>query len=413
VDIFEKIKQNPGPLGKYSRDGHGYFFFPKLEGPISNRMSFRGKEMLVWSINNYLGFANHAELRQIDIQAVQEHGLSAPMGARMITGQTAAHEKTERALAKFVGKQAAYLLNFAYQGCVSIVDALVDRNDVIVYDADCHACMLDGFRLHLGKRFVYQHNDIDSLRKQLERAKQMTEQTGGGILVATEGVFGMAGDQGKLKEIIDLKQEFDFRLFVDDAHGFGVLGETGAGTPEHQGVQAGVDVYFASFDKAFASSGAFVAADEEIIEYLEYNMRSQIFGQSLPVAFVLGIAKRLELLKNKELKDSLWQVATALQEGLKQEGFDIGITNTHITPVLLKGTLPEATNVTFDLRENYNIFCSIVIYPVVPKDVIMLRLMPTALHTLEDVQYTIDILKKVREKLENKEYSSTEYASWS
>lgn len=414
MDIFERIRKNRGPLGQYSKEGHGYFFFPKLEGEIDAHMHFRDKKnILVWSINNYLGLANHPEVRKADTEATEKYGLAYPMGARMMSGQTQLHEELEEKLADFVGKKAAYLLNFGYQGCVSILDALLSRHDVVVYDSESHACMLDGFRLHMGKRFVYQHNDIDSLEKQLQHAQKIVEQTGGGILVATEGVFGMAGDQGKLKEIVALKEKYAFRLFVDDAHGFGTMGKTGAGTPEHQGVIDGIDVYFATFAKSMASIGAFVAGDEDIIQYLQYNMRSQIFAKSLPMPLVVGALKRLELLQNEPaLKDKLWEITKALQDGLKAAGFDIGKTNSPVTPVFLKGSLQEATNVTLDLRENFGIFCSIVIYPVVPKEVIMLRLIPTATHSLEDVAYTIETFKKIREKLENKAYSSTEYAHW-
>ena len=415
MDIFEKIRKDKGPLGQYAQEGHGYFFFPKLEGEIHSRMNFRDKKnILVWSINNYLGLANHPEIRKADAEATANYGLAYPMGARMMSGQTEAHETLEQNLAKFVGKEAAYLLNYGYQGCVSVLDAVLDRHDVVVYDAESHACMIDGLRLHLGKRFVYQHNDIESLEKQLIHAQKVVEQTGGGILVATEGVFGMAGDQGKLKEIVALKEKYDFRLFVDDAHGFGAMGKTGAGTAEHQNVIEGVDLYFATFAKAFAAIGAFIAADEDIIQYLQYNMRSQIYAKALPMPFVIGGLKRLELIQTRhELREKLWEITHALQNGLREAGFDIGRTNSPVTPVFLQGSLQEATNVTFDLRENYGIFCSMVIYPVVPKGVIMLRLIPTATHTLEDVDYTIETFKKVREKLNAKEYSSQEYAVWS
>ena len=357
MDIFEKIQKNRGPLGQHSKESHGYFTFPKLEGEISNRMTFRGKEVLTWSINNYLGLANHPEVREADEQAAREWGMGYPMGARMMSGQTAMHEKLEAELADFMQKEDAILLNFGYQGMLSAIDALVDRNDVIVYDSESHACIIDGLRLHQGKRFVFQHNNIENLEKQLERATRLIDKNDGGILLITEGVFGMAGDQGKLKEIVALKEKYEFRLFVDDAHGFGTVGKTGIGTGEAQGVQDEIDVLFGTFAKSMASIGAFIAGDEQMIEYLRYNMRSQIFAKSLPMPLVVGALKRLELLRTRpELKENLWKIATALQDGLVEAGFNIGDTNSPVTPVFLSGTLGEATNITLDLRENYNIF---------------------------------------------------------
>ena len=407
VDLFDKLKVNRGPLGQHAKESHGYFTFPKLEGEINNRMMFRGKERLQWSLNNYLGLANHPEVRKADEDAAREWGLAYPMGARMMSGNTVHHEKLERKLADFEQKDDAILLNYGYQGMHSAIDALVDRNDVIVYDAESHACIIDGVRLHQGKRFVFQHNNMEMLEKQLTHATKLVNKTKGAILVITEGVFGMSGDQGKIKEIIELKKKYQFRLFVDDAHGFGTMGKTGAGTGEEQDCQEGIDIYFGTFAKAMASIGAFIASDEQVIEYLRYNMRSQIFAKSLPMPLVLGAMKRLELLQSKpELKEKLWTIANALQSGLKNAGFNLGTTDSQVTPVILNGELTEATNLTFDLRENYNLFCSIVVYPVVPKGIIMLRLIPTAMHTLEDVQYTIDTFAKVKGKLEKGEYHS-------
>lgn len=413
MDIFERIKTNRGPLGQHSKESHGYFTFPKLEGEIGAHMTFRGKPVLVWSLNNYIGLANHPEVREVDAKAAADWGMGYPMGARMMSGQTKYHEQLESELASFMGKEDAFLLNFGYQGCQSAIEALVSRNDVIVYDSECHACMIDGIRLHHGKRFVFQHNDIESFEKQLKHAKKLTEQTGGGILVLTEGVFGMAGDQGKLAEICKFKDEYGFRLFVDDAHGFGTIGRDGRGTPDFQGVADKVDVYFGTFAKAMATIGAFVASEEHIIEYLRYNMRSQTFAKSLPMPIVIGALKRLEMMRTRpELQTQLWNISGSLQKGLREAGFDIGKTDSVVTPVFLKGSLGEATNVTLDLRETYGVFCSIVVYPVVPKDVIMLRLIPTVVHTLKDVEYTIDCFKKVREKLEAGAYKAEKIASW-
>lgn len=414
ADIFDKIERNRGPIGQYSKGVHGYFTFPKLEGELGNKMIFRGKECLVWSLNNYLGLANHPEVREADRQAAEQYGLAYPMGARMMTGQTAEHEKLENELAEFMGKEDAILLNFGYQGMVSAIDCLVDRNDIIVYDSEAHACILDGMRLHTGKRFVFQHNDMESFDKQMRNATRLAETTGGGILVITEGVFGMAGDQGRLADIVAFRKsgKYSFRLFVDDAHGFGTLGETGQGVGEAQGVQDEIDVYFGTFAKSMASVGGFIAGNESIIEFFRYNMRSQMFAKALPMTITIGARKRLELLRTQpELKANLWKIATALQTGLKDAGFDIGATDSPVTPVFMKGNLAEATNITFDLRENYNIFCSIVIYPVVPKDVIMLRLIPTAVHTIEDVNYTIETFKKLKEKLDTGGYKADELAA--
>lgn len=414
LDIFERIEKNKGPLGQYAKGTHGYFTYPKLEGEIGNKMIFRGKECLVWSVNNYLGLANHPEVRKADADAAAKWGLAYPMGSRMMTGQTNEHEALENELSEFMEKEDTILLNFGYQGMVSAIDSIVDRNDVIVYDSESHACILDGMRLHVGKRFVFKHNDMESFDKQMARATKYAENTGGGILVLTEGVFGMAGDQGRLKDLIEFRKsgKYDFRIFVDDAHGFGTVGERGQGAGEEQGVHDEIDILFGTFAKSMASIGAFICAKEHIIDFLRYNMRSQVFAKSLPMPLVVGARKRLELLRDQpQHKENLWKIATALQKGLRDNGFDIGVTNSAVTPVLLKGSLGEATNLTFDLRENYNIFCSIVIYPVVPKEVIMLRLIPTAVHTLEDVQYTIDTFKIVKARLDAGEYHSDELAT--
>ncbi|MCB2376970.1 aminotransferase class I/II-fold pyridoxal phosphate-dependent enzyme [Hymenobacter sp. BT635] len=409
MDLFEKIAANRGPLGSHSHYAHGYFTFPKLEGEIEPRMIFRGKEVLTWSLNNYLGLANHPEVRRADAEAAAQYGMALPMGARMMSGNSNLHEQLESELADFVQKPDCMLLNFGYQGVVSIIDAMVGRHDVIVYDAESHACIIDGVRLHAGKRFVYVHNDMESLEKQLERAKRITDETGGGILVITEGVFGMSGNQGNLRGVVAMKEKYEFRLFVDDAHGFGTMGATGAGTGEEQGVQDGIDLYFSTFAKSMASIGAFVAGPESVIEYLRYNMRSQIFAKSLPMPLVVGAIKRLELLRTQpELKDNLWTVVRALQSGLREKGFNIGTTTSPVTPVFLSGQISDATQITFDLRENHGIFCSIVVYPVVPKGVIMLRLIPTAVHSLDDVRQTITAFEVVADKLSKGLYSKTE-----
>jgi glycine C-acetyltransferase len=400
-DLFDKIYKDKGPLGKWASLAEGYFVFPKLEGQISNRMKFQGKDVITWSINDYLGLANHPEVRKVDAEAANDFGSAYPMGARMMSGHTSLHEQLQNELAEFVSKESTYLLNFGYQGIMSTIDALVAKDDIIVYDVDSHACIIDGVRLHMGKRFTYKHNDIESLEKNLERATKMAEQTGGGILVISEGVFGMRGEQGKLKEIAALKEKFNFRFLVDDAHGFGTLGKTGAGAGEEQGVQDDIDVYFATFAKSMASTGAFIAADKEIIDYLKYNLRSQMFAKSLQMQLVKGALKRLDMLRTMpELKENLWKIVNALQSGLRERGFDLGTTQSCVTPVYLKGSIPEAMALVKDLRENYGVFCSIVVYPVIPKGLILLRLIPTSMHTLEDVYETLKAFSVIRERLE-------------
>ena len=404
-DLFDRMYKDKGPLGKWAQVAEGYFAFPKLEGSISNRMKFNGKEVITWSVNDYLGLANIDEVRKIDADAAKKYGSAYPMGARLMSGHTDLHEKLQNELAKFVKKEAAYVLNFGYQGILSTIDSLVSKNDVIVYDIDSHACIVDGVRLHLGKRFTYQHNDMQSLEKNLVRATKIANETNGGILVISEGVFGMRGEQGKLKEIVALKERFNFRLLVDDAHGFGTLGKTGAGAGEEQGVQDQIDVYFATFAKSLARTGAFIASEKEIIDFLKYNMRSQVFAKSLQMQLVEGVLKRLEIIKTRpEIKQKLWENVKNLQSGLKSRGFDIGTTQSCVTPVYLKGSVPEAMCLVKDLRENYKIFCSIVVYPVIPKGLILLRLIPTASHDINDINETLDAFSAIRDKLVSGEY---------
>ncbi len=399
-DLFDKIIINKGPLGQYAKVAEGYFAFPKLEGPISNRMIFNGHKVIIWSVNDYLGLANHPEVRVVDAEASKKYGSAYPMGARLMSGHTELHEQLECELADFVSKEKAYLLNFGYQGILSTIDALVSKNDVIVYDMDSHACIVDGVRLHLGKRFIYQHNDMESLKINLRRATNIANKTGGCILVISECVFGMRGEQGRIKEIADLKGEFKFRLLVDDAHGFGTLGKTGAGTGEEQGIQNQIDIYFATFAKSMASTGAFIACDTMIIDFLKYNMRSQVFAKSLQMQLVVGMLKRLDMLKTRpELRTKLWYNVNALQSGLKKQNFDLGNTQSCVTPVFLKGSMYEAMVMVKELREKYFIFCSIVVYPVIPKGLILLRLIPTTSHESVDIDETLFAFSKIRSKL--------------
>jgi len=405
-DIFERLLKDYGPIGQHRKRAHGYFAFPKLEGEIGSRMQFRGKEMIVWSLNNYLGLANHPEVRKADADAAAKYGLALPMGARMMSGNSDNHERLESELADFVMKEDCVLLNYGYQGMVSLIDVLCNRHDVIVYDAESHACIIDGLRLHSGHRYVYKHNDVADCEKQLQRATALIEKQGnGGILVITEGVFGMAGDQGRLKEIAALKERYNFRLLVDDAHGFGTLGKTGAGAGEEQGCQDKIDIYFSTFAKSMASIGAFIAGPHNIIDYIRYNIRSQIFAKSLPMPLVMGNLKRLELLKtHPEFKEKLWSNARKLQSGLKERGFDIGKTDSPVTPVYMKGGVEEATAMVMDLRENYGVFASIVVYPVIPKGHIIYRLIPSAIHTDEDIEATLIAFQETKKKLDAGEY---------
>ena len=406
ADIFEKLTRHKGPIGQHRDRAHGYFAFPKLEGEIGNRMKFRGKEMIVWSLNNYLGLANHPEVRKTDAEGAAAFGLASPMGARMMSGNSNQHEQLEKELSEFVGKEDTALLNYGYQGMVSIIDVLCGRHDIIVYDAECHACIIDGLRLHAGHRYVYKHNDMADFEKQIQRANALIEkQNAGGVLVITEGVFGMAGDQGKLKEIAALKSKYKFRLLVDDAHGFGTLGKTGAGAGEEQGMQGDIDLYFSTFAKSMASIGAFVSGERLIVDYIRYNIRSQIFAKTLPMPLVLGNLKRLELLRNNpSLKDKLWSNAKKLQAGLRKKGFDIGKTDSVVTPIYMTGDVPEATAMVMDLRENFGIFCSIVVYPVIPKGHIIYRLIPTAIHNDEDIDATLAAFEATKKKLDQGDY---------
>ncbi|OJV83068.1 MAG: 8-amino-7-oxononanoate synthase [Bacteroidia bacterium 44-10] len=417
TDIFDRLKSAEGPLEQYRKKAEGYFMFPELEGEIGSRMRFRGKEMITWSLNNYLGLANHPEVREADAKAAADWGMAYPMGARMMSGQTKYHKELEEKLAAFEKKEAAYLLNYGYQGMVSIIDSLVSRNDVIVYDSEAHACIMDGIFLHKakgGKSFVYPHNDMERCDKMLGFATKKAEETGGGILVITEGVFGMSGDLGNLPGIVKLREKYNFRLMIDDAHGFGTMGETGAGASEHFGLMDEVDIYFGTFAKSMAGIGAFVASEKTIVNSLKYNMRSQIFAKSLPMPMVIGALKRLEIIQTEpQHKEKLWKIAKSLQEGLLADGFNIGNTQSPVTPVYFSGSVPEGTNIVIDLRENHNVFCSIVLYPVVPKGVLMLRLIPTASHTQKDVDETIEVFKKIKANLEAGKYAGEEVKSMS
>ncbi|MEO7801586.1 MAG: aminotransferase class I/II-fold pyridoxal phosphate-dependent enzyme [Ginsengibacter sp.] len=409
MDVFEKLISNAGPLGKHYERAHGYFSFPKLEGELGSRMFFRGKEKIVWSLNNYLGLANHPETRAVDTIAAEKWGIGYPMGARMMSGNSNLHEDLEKTIAAFINREDAMLLNFGYQGIMSCIDALVNRRDIIVYDKECHACIVDGIRLHLGYSYAYKHNDVEDCEKQLKRAEAAAEKSGGGILLITEGVFGMSGNQGRLKEITALKQKYSFRILIDDAHGFGSMGPTGGGADEEQGCQSDVDLYFSTFVKSMGSIGAFVAGHAAVLRYLRYNVRSQIFAKSLPMLIVEGMIKRMDMLKTMpELREKLWHNVNKLQNGLRQRGFDIGTTNSPVTPVIMKGDLPEATGMLMDLRENYNIFCSVVVYPVIPRGQIIFRLIPTAVHTDEDTELTLIAFEETKKKLDDGAYQAEE-----
>lgn len=407
MDLFDKLLSDKGALGQYSflDEDVNYYFFPKLEGEIQPRMKFKGQEVLAWSLNNYLGLANHPEIRKTDADAAAAWGLGYPMGARMMTGNSDLHDQLEQELADFVQKPTGMLLNYGYQGIMSVIDALVDRKDVVVYDAECHACIIDALRMHIGKRYVFPHNDIENCEKQLKRAEKLAKEQGGGVLVITEGVFGMSGNTGKLDEIAALKGKYDFRLLVDDAHGFGTMGKTGAGTGEHCGVQDEIDIYFSTFAKSMASIGAFIAGPTEIVNHLRYKVRSQIYAKSLPMPLVVGALKRLDMLRTMpELRENLWKIVNAVQDGFRSHGFNIGTTNSPVTPVVLNGEVLEACNMVRDLRENYKIFCSMIVYPVVPKGMVILRIIPTSMHTLDDVEMMIKAFDAIKSKLDEGVY---------
>ena len=412
MDIFERIsKDSGGPIGQYRERADGYFAFPRLEGELGPRMVFNGREVLCWSLNNYLGLANHPEIRRVDAEAAAKYGLAAPMGARMMTGHTRMHEHFEKELADFEKKEAAYLFNFGYQGIVSTIDTLTNPHDVIVYDNEAHACLLDGIRLHIGNKYKYSHNDMADLEKKLKVATEVVAKTGGGILVITEGVYGMTGALGDLAGIVALKKKYSFRILIDDAHGFGVMGPTGRGTSEHFGVMDDIDIYIGAYAKAMAIIGGFVAGPKYVIEYLRYNMRSQMYAKSLPLAIVEGCEKRLEIIRSAEgdaLRKQLWTVTRALQKGFRDLGFDIGPAEACVTPVHVQGDVVQATNIAMDLRENYRIFCSVITYPVIPKGMIIFRIIPTAAHSMDDVNYTLNAFKEVKEKLDKGFYDGTE-----
>ncbi len=410
MDIFERIaKDEGGPLGQYRKKAHGYYMFPKLEGQIQPMMTFNGKQVLAWTFNNYLGLANHPEVRKADAEATAKWGLGYPMGARMMSGHTTEHEQLEKELAEFELKEDAYLFNFGYQGMVSTIDALVNRHDIIVYDSEAHACIMDGVRLHMGQRIVYPHNDIEKCEKALQRATKLVAETGGGILLITEGVYGMTGDLGILDKIVELKKKYKFRILIDDAHGFGVMGDNGRGTSEYYNVMDEIDLYFGAFAKSMAAVGGFIAGPKDIINYLRYNLRSQIYAKSLPMPLVEGCLKRLDMIRTMpELREKLWTITRALQVGLRERGFNIGKAEACVTPIFLEGNIAEATNILIDLRENHGIFCSVVVYPVVPKGVIMFRIIPTAMHSLENVEYTLNAFSKIQENLKKGLYKGEE-----
>ena len=409
MDVFEKLVKDGGPIGQHMDKIHGYFAFPKLEGELGPRMKFRGKDMIVWSLNNYLGLVNHPEVRKVDSEAAAKYGLGNPMGARMMSGNTPMHEELEKVISNFTSREDTMLLNFGYQGIMSCIDALVNRRDVIVYDAEAHACLVDGVRLHMGNRYAFKHNDIEDCEKQLKRATELAVKNGGGILLITEGVFGMDGEQGILKEICALKKKYEFRILIDDAHGFGYMGPTGAGADESQGCQKDIDLYFSSMVKSLGSLGGFICGPKAIIKYLRYNTRSQIFAKSMPLMVVEGMLKRMEMIKTMpELREKLWSNVNRLQSGLKERGFDIGKTNSPVTPIYMKGDAPEATQMVIDLRENYHIFCSIVVYPVIPKGLIIYRLIPTAAHSDKDIDETLHAFEETKKKLDAGVYKSIE-----
>lgn len=414
LDIFDRIKKDTGgPIGQYIDKGYGYYMFPRLEGELGPHMTFNGIEILNWSLNNYLGLANHPEVRKADAEAAKKWGLAYPMGARMMTGHTRLHEKLERVFADFEKKEDAFLFNFGYQGIVSTIDALSSRHDVLVYDAESHACLLDGIRLHVGEKYKFRHNDIVDCERVLARACAKAEENGGGVLLITEGVFGMTGALGIIDQIAALKKKYNFRILIDDAHGFGLLGKGGRGTSEHLNCMDEVDIYIAAFAKSMASIGGFVAAPSYIIKYLRTNMRSQMYAKSMPMALVEGNLKRMEIIdspEGDEQRKKCWEITRAIQEGFVKEGFNIGEAQACVTPVHIAGGLAQATKMAKDLRENYRVFCSMVIYPVIPKGMVIFRIVSTAAHTMEDVEYTLNAFKEIKAKLDAGMYDGDDLA---
>jgi glycine C-acetyltransferase len=396
MDLFEKLENRPGPLGKFTSNGYGYYTFPKLEGPLGPVMKFNDKDVVVWSINDYLGIGNNEQVREIDTRVTQKYSLSAPMGARLMTGNSTEHEALENELADFVHKPDALLLNYGYQGIMSVIHCLVDRNDFLIYDELSHACIVDGKQLAMGETSVYKHNDIDSLEKQLKRATAKLKPNSS-ILVVTEGVFGMTGDLGKLKEIIALKEKYPFRLLVDDAHGFGTLGDDGSGTGTHLGCQDGVDIYFGTFAKSVALIGAFVATEPRVREFLKANARSQIFAKSLPLPIVATARERIKLIRqNPQWREKLWENTLKLRNGLKDIGYNVLPSESPVTPVLTEGSTELCTTIMRELREEHGVFVSGVAYPVVPKGMVLIRLIPMATHTDKHIEKTLNAFEAIK-----------------
>ena len=396
MDLFDKLNSRNSPLGPFTSDGYGYYTFPRLEGPIGPEMTFNGKPVVVWSVNDYLGIANNPVIRDYDAKVAAEYGFSTPMGARLMTGNSRQHEALEEELADFVHKPAAFLLNYGYQGISSMIQSLVSRNDFLIYDELSHACIVDGKQLAVCKKYVYKHNDICSLEKQLERVSKIARPDSG-ILVITEGVFGMTGDLGKLREIVDLKKKYDFRLLVDDAHGLGTMGKDGSGTGTHLGCQDGIDLYFGTFAKSVALIGAFVATKPEVVTFLRANVRSQIFAKSLPMPIVLSARKRIAMIReHQEWRDQLWNNTLQLRKGLREIGYNVLPSESPVTPVLTKGSTDLAQTFMRILREDHGIFVSGVTYPVVPKGLVLLRLIPTANHTADHINRTITAFEAIR-----------------
>ena len=396
MDLFDKLETRPSPLGEFTSNGYGYYTFPKLDGPIGPEMKFNGKDVVVWSVNDYLSVGNHPRIREVDKNAAEKYGLSAPMGARLMTGNSDEHEALERELADFIHKPKALLLNYGYQGIMSVIHSLVDRNDFLIYDELSHACIVDGKQLAMAEKSVFKHNDMESLEKQLKRASKKLKPNSS-ILVVTEGVFGMTGDLGKLKEIIALKEKYPFRLLVDDAHGFGTLGHDGSGAGTQLGCHDGIDIYFGTFAKAVALIGAFVAAEPRVIEFLKANTRSQIFAKSLPMPIVVSARERIKLIrKNPQWREQLWENTKKLRSGLVELGYNVLPSESPVTPVLTEGSTDLAQTIMREMREEHGVFVSGVAYPVVPKGVVLLRLIPMAGHTDAHIEKTLKAFEAIK-----------------
>ncbi|MCH9633796.1 MAG: 8-amino-7-oxononanoate synthase/2-amino-3-ketobutyrate coenzyme A ligase [Chlamydiae bacterium] len=400
-DLFHKCYQKEGLFSNVREGKDNYYAQPILEGPLGPHMTFNGQKMIVWSINDYLGLAGHPEPTARAKEVLEAFGTAYPMGARLMSGFTQNHQTFEAKLAKFAQKESALLFNYGYLGVLGVITSIMGPRDTVIIDHDSHACIVDGAKLATTRRNqfrVFRHNDMDHLEKIL---KSINQDRKGGILIVTDGIYGMTGEVAPLKEICALKEKYNARLLVDDAHGIGIMGATGRGTGEHLGVQDKIDLYFSTFAKCFAGIGGFVAGDKEIIEHITWNARPVIFAKNLPLIYSDSLSATLDVIEREpERREKLWEIATYMQRRFKEEGFDIGNTTSPITPVFLSISGLEAIKDAIHiLREEFHIFASGVMYPVVPRGVFLLRLVPSCRHTFDDVNKTIEAFIQIKERI--------------